>query len=264
MQGVIAAAGQLAIDRDQVLHRRDLGGENDAVLRQAELLRPRGRKHRRLHHGLVHDRARIAWGLRRGILVHQPGQEFLIERAPVGADAHRLVVLERHLDDGGELPVLLVLETDIAGIDAVFIERLGAGRVVGQQLVTDVVEVADERHRHAELAEPVLDVRHRGRCLVAVDRNAHQFGAGGRQRRHLPRGPIHVGRIGIGHRLHHDRRTAADHHAADIHRYRSVTLRQCHSQSLRAQNCQPNIVRLMRHSDTPIRARRHQLNCQVS
>ena len=126
--------------------------------------------------------------LRRGILVHQPGQEFLIERAPVGADAHRLVVLERHLDDGGELPVLLVLETDIAGIDAVFIERLGAGRVVGQQLVADVVEVADERHRHAELAEPFLDVRHRGRCLVTVDRNAHQFGAGGRQRRHLPGG----------------------------------------------------------------------------
>ena len=74
------------------------------------------------------------------------GQQFLVERAPVGADAHRLAVLDRLLDDGAELAVLLVLEADIAGIDPVLVERLGAGRMVGQQLVADVVEVADERH----------------------------------------------------------------------------------------------------------------------
>jgi hypothetical protein len=91
----------------------------------------------------MHDGAGIARSCGLGILVHQPGQELLVERAPIGADAHRLIVFERHLDDGGELLILLVLEADIAGIDAVLVERLGAGRVIGQQLVADVMEVAN-------------------------------------------------------------------------------------------------------------------------
>ena len=33
--------------------------------------------------------SRGAFGL--GVLVHQLGQQFLVERAPVGADAHRLI-----------------------------------------------------------------------------------------------------------------------------------------------------------------------------
>ncbi len=89
-----------------------------------------------------------------------------------------LSVFDRHLDDGGELLVLLVLEADIAGIDAVLVERLGAARMIGQQLVADVMEVADERHAHAQLREPLLDVRHGGRRLVAVDGDAHELGAG--------------------------------------------------------------------------------------
>ena len=74
------------------------------------------------------------------------GEQFLVQRTPIGADAHRLAVTDRGLDDGAELAVLLFLETDIARIDAVFVERLGAGRMVGQKLVADVVEVADDRH----------------------------------------------------------------------------------------------------------------------
>ena len=68
------------------------------------------------------------------VLVHQARQQLLVERAPVDADAHRLVVLERQLDDGGELRVALVLEADVAGVDAVLVERLGAGRILGEQL----------------------------------------------------------------------------------------------------------------------------------
>jgi hypothetical protein len=43
-------------------------------------------------------------------------------------------VTDCHLDDGGELAILLVLEADVAGIDPVFVERLGAGRVIGKSL----------------------------------------------------------------------------------------------------------------------------------
>ena len=163
--------------------------------------------------------ARASIGLRRArVLVHQVGEQFLVERAPIGADAHRLAVLDRGLDDGAELPVLLLLEADIARIDAILVERLGAGRMIGQQLVPDIVEVADDRHRDAHLEQPLLDVRHRRRRLVAVDGDAHDLGARARQRRHLPRGSLDVGGVGIGHRLHDDRRAAADRHAADIDR----------------------------------------------
>src|SRR6266436_5615249 len=69
----------------------------------------------------------------------------VIERTPIGADADGLAVLQRHLDDVGELAVALVLEADIAGIDAVFVERLGAGGMLRQQLVPNVVKIADQR-----------------------------------------------------------------------------------------------------------------------
>ena len=88
------------------------------------------------------------------VLVHQMRQELLVEGAPVGADAHRLAVADGGLDDGAKLAVLLVLEADIAGIDAVFVEGFGAGRVLGEELVADIVEVADERRGDAEPVEP--------------------------------------------------------------------------------------------------------------
>jgi hypothetical protein len=82
----------------------------------------------------------------------------------------------------------LFLEADIAGIDAVFVERLGAGRMIGQQLVADIVEIADQRHvdAHSSCSKALADVRHGGRGLVAVDRDADDLRAGARQRRDLP------------------------------------------------------------------------------
>ncbi len=102
-------------------------------------------------------------------------QQFLIERAPIDADAHRLAVADRGLDDGAELAVLLFLEADIAGIDAILVERLGASRMVGQKLVADIVEVADDRHVDTHAQQPFLDVRHGGGGFVAIDGDAHQF-----------------------------------------------------------------------------------------
>ena len=57
--------------------------------------------------------------------------------------------------------------------------------MVGQQLVAVVVEVADQRHVDAHRGEPLADVRHGGGGLVAVDGDAHELGAGARQRRDL-------------------------------------------------------------------------------
>src|SRR5262249_60817654 len=55
-----------------------------------------------------------------------------------------------------------------------------------------------------------------GCAPVAIHRTAPMFGTGARQSRHLLRGGLGIGRIGIGHRLHHNRRAAADGHASDF------------------------------------------------
>jgi hypothetical protein len=57
-----------------------------------------------------------------------------------------LVQARRHFDHLRELAVLLVALAHVAGVDAVLAERLGHGRMVGQQAVAVVVEVADQRH----------------------------------------------------------------------------------------------------------------------
>src|SRR5205823_2314330 len=110
-------------------------------------------------------------------------------------------VADRRLDDRGELDIALVLEADIAWIDAVFVERLGAGRMIGEQFVADVVKIADQRHVHALPREPVADMRNRGGRLVAIDGDAYQFRPGARQGGDLPDRLPDIGRVGVGHRL---------------------------------------------------------------
>jgi hypothetical protein len=115
----------------------------------------------------------------------------------------------------GELDVALLAEADVAGVDPVLGQGLGAGRVLGQQLVADVVEVADDRHLAAPGGEPVADPRH-GPCRVlGVDGDPDQLRAGPPQLLDLVRRRLGVGRVGVGHRLHDDRRVAADLHVAD-------------------------------------------------
>ena len=220
MDGVVGAAAEILVDADQILHRRNFRREDDLRAVEPDLLRARGGEQRRLDHRLAHHGARFERRRRLGVLVHQMREQFLVERAPVGADAHRLVVLDRGLDDGAELAVALLAEADVAGIDAVFVERLGAGRKFGEQLVADVVEVADDRGVDAHPQQPLLDVRHCCCGFVAIDGDAHDLGAGARQGGDLGHRRVDVGRIGIGHRLHDDRGAAADLHVADTHGYR--------------------------------------------
>ncbi len=89
--------------------------------------------------------------------------------------------------------------------------------MIGQQLVADIVEIADQRHEHAaRWAQLVADMRHGGCALVAIDGDADDLGAGAPQLRHLAHGRLDIGGVGIGHRLDDDRGAAAHHHATDI------------------------------------------------
>ena len=77
------------------------------------------------------------------------GEQRLVERSPVHADAHRLLVLDRNLDHGAEIVVVLASDADVAGIDAVLGQRPGALGILLQQDVSVVVEVADDGDAHA-------------------------------------------------------------------------------------------------------------------
>src|SRR6185312_1806741 len=190
-----------------------------ALARQAEFLGPRGRIQRRTQQRLARHMRGVPGVDATGVLVHQGSHHRLVERAPVRADAHRLVVAQRLLDDRGELALVLLAETDVAGVDAVLGQYLGTGRLAFQQLMTVVVKVADDRHLHPHHRQPFGDARHRRRRGRGIDRDAHQFGAGAGQFGDLLRGAGRVLGVGIGHRLHHDRRTATHLHLSDLYAY---------------------------------------------
>src|SRR3546814_10317747 len=78
-------------------------------------------------------------------------------------------VLQRELDQLRALGVALLAEADVAGVDAVLGESFGAGRLVGEQMVAGVVEVADQRHLDAHHRQLLDDARHDGGGLGVVD-----------------------------------------------------------------------------------------------
>jgi hypothetical protein len=228
MQRVVTARRELLVDGDEVLDVRNLGRDDDAVAPQADLFGPLAAEQRRLDDRFaLHGGSRNRVG-RGGVLVHQPGQQLFVERAPVDADAYRLAMAESNLDERGELRVALGLEADIARIDPVFGKGFGAGGMVSEELVPDVVEIADQRHSDAALGEPVADVGHRGGALVAVDGDAHQLGAGAPELGHLLDGGLDVGGVGVGHRLHDNGRAAADGHAANVHTHGLLARKNAH------------------------------------
>ena len=79
------------------------------------------------------------------------------------------------------------------------------------------MEIADERRRAAGVEHPLLDLGHRRRGFGQVDRDAHHLRSGLGQLDALLRGRARVGGVGHRHRLHDDRRAAADLDATDFH-----------------------------------------------
>ena len=91
-----------------------------------------------------------------GVRVHELGQELLVERAPVDPDADRLVVLDGDPDDRREV-LVVPLRADVARVDPVLGEGGRGLRVLRQQEVAVVVEVADDRDVDAQAAHLAHD-----------------------------------------------------------------------------------------------------------
>ena len=213
---IVAARGELGVDVDEVADAADLGGKNDLVVAEAVALGGCGRVERAVDHGFDHH---VAGGQRIGalaVLVHHAGEQRLIERAPVHADANRFLVLDGALDHGAEIVVVFAADRDVAGIDAVLGQRARRGGILLEQEVAVVVEVADDGHAQAALFEAFDDGWNGGRGVFVVDRDAHDLGAGERERRNLLDGGPDVRRVGVGHRLHDDGNFPAHANVSDF------------------------------------------------
>src|SRR5258708_3636003 len=184
MQGVVATGGELAVHVHQVPHTRDLGGQDDAIVRKPTLLGQLGGADGALHHGIHGDVARVARLGRLGVLVHQLGEQLLVERSPVHPDTHRLAVGDGHFHDLAEVGVV-VLGAHVAGVDTVLGERLRARRILGEQQVPVVVEVANDGDVHLG-----HDRRDGGRRSVVIDGDPHQLRARLGQGPNLRRGLV--------------------------------------------------------------------------
>ena len=223
MQRVIAASGELRVDGDQVLHVRDLAREDDRVFRHADRFGELRAADCRGHERLADDVRRVERMGRAGVLIHQARQQLLVEAPPVDADAHGLAVVDRTLDHHGELRVAPRAGADVAGVDPVLGECLRTVGKIAEQLVSVVVEIADQRHVAAECVEPLADLRDGSRRFGGVDGNPHKLGAGVGKRFDLCDRGRHVGRVRVRHRLDDDRRAAADAYAAHQNGARAAT-----------------------------------------
>ncbi len=87
-----------------------------------------------------------------------------------------------------------------------------------------VVEVSDDRRRPALLRESFDDVGNSLRRFVVVDGDANHLRSGARQRRNLLHRALDIRRVGVGHRLHHNRCIRPHANPTNIHRYRTTTL----------------------------------------
>ena len=94
-----------------------------------------------------------------------------------------------------------------------------------------VVKVADERRGDAGVEHPLLDFGHRRRGIGHVHRDAHHFRACFRQLDALLRRAARIGGVGHRHRLHDDRRAAANLNGTDFHADGPVELHQLHGRS---------------------------------
>ena len=131
-----------------------------------------------------------------------------------------LPILDRGFNHGAEVVVVLLADVDVAGIDPVLGQAPRACRILLQQQMAVVVEVADDGHVNAVHVQRVDNFGNCRRRGFGVDGDTHQLGASLRQRHDLIHRSGHIRRIGVGHGLHDNGIVAAHLHATNIDRHR--------------------------------------------
>ena len=126
---------------------------------ETRLLRQGRRTHGALHHGIPQDGSPFLGLLPGSVLVHQSRKESLVQRAPIHADPHRFLVFHGNPDNGLEI-VIPAGRADVARVDAVLGQRPGSIRVLGQEDVSVVVEVAYDGYMAGHHLQTFHDTGH--------------------------------------------------------------------------------------------------------
>ena len=107
----------------------------------------------------------------------------------------------------------MAADGDVAGIDAIFREGLGAVRILFEKQMAVVMEVANNGNVDAETMKAFDDLGNSLCGLIVIHGDAHEFGTCSGKRGDLLDGTGCVGGIGIRHGLDDDRsvRTDTDH-----------------------------------------------------
>src|SRR5215470_20323357 len=92
-----------------------------------------------------------------------------------------------------------------------------------------IVKVADDGYPDAELIERVDYFGHGGGSVLRIHGDADEFRAGAGEGHRLVHGGRHVGRVGVGHRLHDDGVIAADFHTSDFGHNRLTAVLHSHA-----------------------------------
>ena len=116
------------------------------------------------------------------------------------------------------------------------------------------MEVAHNRHAQAALVETFDNRWNRRRGFLVVHRDAHNLGAGQRQRLNLFDRALNVRRVGVGHRLHDDRNLPANANLPNPDRPRFPALNLRHTSilplSLLSRNPWPTLTACSRPHNT--------------
>ena len=222
MQRLMCLLREVAIHRDQIARTRHLARNDDLVRAQPTLKRQFSGLQGGQHHALVDD---IFGGLAEifvGVFLHPRHDKFLIQGPAVDADADRFLVVHRHLADGRKLFIPPSSRADVAGIDAVFVERCGGVWVTREELVAVVVEVADERRVTSAIEHALFDLGHGRSRFRCVDGDTHHLRSGLRQFHTLLGRGRRIRRVGHRHALNDNRGAAPDLYIAHPHAKRLV------------------------------------------
>ena len=178
---------------------------------------------RRDNQCLAHDVRGLARGRKCRVFVHHAGKEFRVQAAPIDADTHRFAISAGCFNHGRKLIVAFHSATNVSGIDPVLIQHLGAIRILGQQLMSIEMKIADQGHSTSFDLQQIANLGHRCGGCGRIDRDAHEFRACLGKFTNLSSGRFHILRVGIRHRLYDDWRTTSDSNPAYAHQARFVT-----------------------------------------